>query len=113
MGSVKIKLKFNDLEEFTNRLRYMSGSWELRQDRYIVNARSIMGICSLDLERPMKLCTDRFTDDELAAAFSSCRVVDDEVRRTRLKPVPKVVLFGDPLVAAVTADAGAKKGEKE
>lgn len=109
MGSVKIKLKFNDLEEFTNRLRYMSGSWELRQDRYIVNARSIMGICSLDLERPMKLCTDHFTDDELAAAFSSCKVADD-VRRAHLKPMPKVMLFGDPLVA-VAADT--KKGEKE
>lgn len=110
MGSVKIKLKFNDLEEFTNRLRYMSGSWELRQDRYIVNARSIMGVCSLDLERPMKLCTDRFTDDELAAAFSSYKVADDEARRARLKPIPKVMLFGDPLVAAV---ADVKKGEKE
>lgn len=110
MGSVKIKLRFAELEDFTNRLRYMDGSWELRQDRYIVNARSIMGICSLDLERPMKLCTERVTDDELAAAFRSYRVMDDEVRRTYPRPVPGQHLFGDPLVAAV---ADVKKGDNK
>ena len=69
IGMCKIKLNFKDVEPFTRKLDLMGGVWDLYQGRYIVNAKSILGICSLDLESPMELHSDHVSDRDISLMF--------------------------------------------
>ena len=43
------------VKRFVNTLTQMSGEFDLIQGKYVVDAKSILGIFSLDLERPIEL----------------------------------------------------------
>ena len=58
LGSIdKVKSFVNDISRFDNDFDLVSG-------RYVIDAKSIMGIFSLDLELPLELMAD--TEDEAA-----------------------------------------------
>ena len=65
MGVVININSFKKAENLINKLSYMSGSFDLRQGRYIVNAKSIMGILSLDLDKPMEISSSNFSDEQM------------------------------------------------
>lgn len=59
MKTMYIKLKsINEVKQFVNDVSKMEGDFDLISGRYIIDAKSIMGIFSLDLTQPLKLCTD-------------------------------------------------------
>ena len=51
-----------DVNAFANTIAHFKSEIDLSSGRYIVNAKSIMGIFSLDLSKPLVL--DAGTDDE-------------------------------------------------
>ena len=56
MASVNIRLKeINDVYKLVNILVGFDGDVDLSSGRYIVDAKSIMGIFSLDLLNPLKM----------------------------------------------------------
>ena len=56
MTTVKISLNSIDkVKAFTNDLLHFDSDFDLVSGRYVVDAKSIMGIFSLDLSRPIDL----------------------------------------------------------
>lgn len=63
MREVKIKLDtINDVKNFVSAVTLFECDFDIVADRYIVDAKSIMGIFSLDLSKPLSLHIN--TDDE-------------------------------------------------
>ena len=66
MKSVKIRLStISDVRDFVNIVASYDGDVDLISGRYMVDGKSIMGIFSLDLSKPIAL--EAHTDD--ASAF--------------------------------------------
>jgi len=56
MQTVNIKLDtVEKVKGFVNVLAPVDGDFDIVSDRYVVDAKSIMGIFSLDLSKPLKL----------------------------------------------------------
>ena len=56
MKTVNILLKsINDVKDFVNIVNKYDFDVDLTSDRYVVDAKSIMGIFSLDLSKPIKM----------------------------------------------------------
>ncbi len=66
MKSVNIKLStINDVKDFVNILTRFNGDADLSSGRYVVDAKSIMGIFSLDLANAITLTIHSDNADEL------------------------------------------------
>lgn len=66
MQSINIKLdSINKVKSFVNIISSFNGDFDLASDRYVVDAKSIMGIFSLDLSSTLKL--DIYDEDEVAS----------------------------------------------
>jgi phosphotransferase system HPr-like phosphotransfer protein len=69
MNTMQIKLDTIDkVKRFVNIVAAMDGEVDLKSGRYVVDAKSIMGILSLDLDKPVTLVTP---DAELFRQLSS------------------------------------------
>lgn len=56
MKSLEITLNsVNKVKEFVNKINSFDGDFDLVSDRYVVDAKSIMGIFSLDISTPLRL----------------------------------------------------------
>ena len=56
MQSVNILLDTIDkVRRFVNAINLLEGDFDIVSDRYIIDAKSIMGIFSIDLSKPIKL----------------------------------------------------------
>ncbi|MBQ8314509.1 MAG: HPr family phosphocarrier protein [Lachnospiraceae bacterium] len=56
MKTVQISLNcIDNIKSFVNRIAKFDNDFDLVSGRYVVNARSIMGIFSLDLSKPVNL----------------------------------------------------------
>ena len=55
--------KINDVRSFVNIVSKFEGDVSLYSGRYIVDAKSIMGIFSLDLSKPIKLEIENWKDE--------------------------------------------------
>ncbi len=71
MTTVKISLDTIDkVKAFVNDVIKFDCDFDLRSSRYIVDAKSIMGIFSLDLSQPIDLCINEADDiDAILAAL--------------------------------------------
>lgn len=68
MKELNIKLStIDDVKSFVNAVTRFSGDADLSSGRYVVDAKSIMGIFSLDLANPIKLTIVEGNADELIA----------------------------------------------
>ena len=84
MLKTKISLSvINDVKDFVNIVSRQAFDVDLVSGRYAVDAKSIMGIFSLDLSRPIEL--NAYTDDtEKAAQF--------------MKDIETFIIDGDKLI---------------
>ena len=65
MKSVMISLdSISKVKSFVNDVNRLDGEFDLVSGRYIVDAKSIMGIFSLDLSRPIELQIHTESDSE-------------------------------------------------
>ena len=67
----KIQLNaINDVKEFVNTVMRFNYDIDLVSGRYAIDAKSIMGIFSLDLSKPIELVAHPEDPDELVKAIS-------------------------------------------
>jgi len=70
MKSVKIQLAtIKDVQRFIQTVTTFDMDIDLSSGRYVVDAKSIMGIFSLDLMNPIMLTSHSDSDDENAKLF--------------------------------------------
>ena len=60
----------NDVKDFVNIVSKYDADIDLTSGRYVVDAKSIMGIFSLDLSKPIKLETQGDESDKLQEELS-------------------------------------------
>lgn len=66
MKEVNIRLNtVNDVKMFVSEVMKYNCNFDIISDRYIVDAKSIMGIFSLDLSKPLILRIDSKNDREI------------------------------------------------
>ena len=68
----RIMVKLSNVEavkDFNNKIFGMPGDFDLGSGRYIVDARSIMGIFSLDLSKPVELTINSDKETEVVEAL--------------------------------------------
>ena len=66
MKSLKLSLNSIDkVKEFVNLINTFDGDFDLVSDRYVIDAKSIMGIFSLDISNDLRL--DIYDDSEADA----------------------------------------------
>jgi phosphotransferase system HPr-like phosphotransfer protein len=66
MTSIKVSLNSIDkVKTFVNVINTFDGDFDLASDRYVIDAKSIMGIFSLDITNPLRL--DIHNDSEVDA----------------------------------------------
>lgn len=53
---------FQDVNAFTKGIEFFAGTIDIRQGLHVTDARSFLGICSLDLTRPIDVIIQ--TDDK-------------------------------------------------
>lgn len=67
MKNVLVKLSSVEMvKDFNSKLFPLEGEFDLGTGRYIVDARSIMGIFSLDLSKPVSLTINSDNEEEVA-----------------------------------------------
>lgn len=67
MKNVLVKLSSVEMvKDFNSKLFPLEGEFDLVTGRYIVDARSIMGIFSLDLSKPVSLTINSDNEEEVA-----------------------------------------------
>ncbi len=72
MYETTIQLKaINDVKEFVNTVMRFDYDIDLVSGRYAIDAKSIMGIFSLDLSKPIKLQAHTDDADDLVKAIDS------------------------------------------
>ena len=80
MKSVKIRLTTmtDHVKNFVSLVNRYPYDMDLRSGRYVVDAKSILGIFSIDLSRPIRM--DIYSDDcdDLLKALDGYLVKDDE-----------------------------------
>lgn len=72
MKTMTVKIDTIDkVKDFVNTIATLDGDYDLVSDRYVVDAKSIMGIFSLDISKELKLnCHDDDVFDAAKAALS-------------------------------------------
>ena len=56
-----------DVHDFVVQLSSLDGQFDLLLGRYVLDAKSLMGILSLDLTKPLELRVEKDTDETLQA----------------------------------------------
>lgn len=66
-----VNISLNSIEKvkaFVNTIANQTGDFDLSSDRYVVDAKSIMGIFSLDLGKPLRLDIHNESDYDTVVA---------------------------------------------
>lgn len=69
IGEVEFKT-IQDVQSFVNFVSKFSDEYYLNSGRYIINAKSIMGIYSLDLSKPVRFVSTKENNDEISKEFN-------------------------------------------
>lgn len=69
IGEVELKT-IQDVQSFVNFVSKFSDEYYLNSGRYIINAKSIMGVYSLDLSKPVRFVSTKENNDEISKEFN-------------------------------------------
>ena len=76
MKSIQISLQMaSSVKEFVNIVQKYAFEIDLRCDRYVVDAKSILGIFSLDLSKPLELHINTDDEKEISAVLKAISAV--------------------------------------
>lgn len=73
MNGIKIKLKYEDLKEFIKTTESFESDIDIIKGRYVVDARSIMGIMSLDFTQPTMVVIHSVNEDEIVRFYDEMK----------------------------------------
>ena len=65
MNGTKINLKYDDLKEFIKTTESFVSDIDIVKGRYVVDAKSIMGILSLDFSKGVDIVIHSVNEDEI------------------------------------------------
>ena len=74
MKGIKIKLKYEDLKEFIKITTSFESNIDMIKDRYVIDARSIMGIMSLDFTQPTMVVIHSVNEDEIVRFYDAMKI---------------------------------------
>ena len=78
MRSVYVSLpSVNSVQKFVALVSKLEGDFDFRAGNYILDARSLMGIFTLDLSKPLKLTVERDTEETMQALSSFITDTDE------------------------------------
>lgn len=73
MNGIKIKLKYEDLKEFIKITTSFEANIDMIKDRYVVNAKSLLGILSLDFTQPTMVVIHSVNEDEIVHFYDEMK----------------------------------------
>ena len=73
MNGIKIKLKYEDLKEFIKTTESFESDIDIIKGRYIVDAKSIMGILSLDFSKDIFVKIHSSNEDEIVRFYDAMK----------------------------------------
>ena len=77
-----MKVVFEDIQDvytFSKGIEYYDGEIDVRQGRHVTNARSFLGMCSLDLNNPIDVTiktNDKSVEEDFYKYLKKWEVVD-------------------------------------
>ena len=69
MNGIKIKLKYEDLKEFIKITTSFESNIDIIKDRYVVDAKSLLGVLSLDFTQPTMVVIHSVNEDEIVRFY--------------------------------------------
>ena len=73
MNGIKIKLKYEDLKEFIKITTSFESNIDIIKDRYVVDAKSLLGVLSLDLTQPTMVVIHSVNEDEIVRFYDEMK----------------------------------------
>ena len=69
VNGIKIKLKYEDLKEFIKITTSFEANIDIIKDRYVVDAKSLLGVLSLDFTQPTMVVIHSVNEDEIVRFY--------------------------------------------
>ena len=73
MNGIKIKLKYEDLKEFIKIATSFESNIDIIKDRYVVDAKSLLGVLSLDFTQPTMVVIHSVNEDEIVRFYDEMK----------------------------------------
>ena len=73
MNGIKIKLKYEDLKEFIQITTSFESNIDIIKDRYVVDAKSLLGVLSLDFTQPTMVVIHSVNEDEIVRFYDAMK----------------------------------------
>ena len=73
MNGIKIKLKYEDLKEFIKITTSFESNIDIIKDRYVVDAKSLLGVLSLDFTQPTMVVIHSVNEDEIVQFYGEMK----------------------------------------
>ena len=73
MNGIKIKLEYEDLKEFIKITTSFESNIDMIKDRYVIDAKSLLGILSLDFTQPTMVVIHSVNEDEIVRFYDAMK----------------------------------------
>lgn len=73
MNGIKIKLKYEDLKEFIKITASFESNIDMIKDRYVVDAKSLLGVLSLDFTQITTVVIHSSNEDEIVHFYDEMK----------------------------------------
>ena len=73
MNGIKIKLKYEDLKEFIKITTSFESNIDMIKDRYVIDAKSLLGVLSLDFTQPTTVVIHSVNEDEIVRLYDEMK----------------------------------------
>ena len=73
VNGIKIKLKYEDLKEFIKITTSFESNIDMIKDRYVVDAKSLLGVLSLDFTQPTMVVIHSVNEDEIVRFYDAMK----------------------------------------
>ena len=74
VNGIKIKLKYEDLKEFIKTTTSFESNIDMIKDRYVVDAKSLLGVLSLDFTQPTMVVIHSVNEDEIVRFYDAMKI---------------------------------------
>lgn len=73
VNGIKIKLKYEDLKEFIKITTSFESNIDMIKDRYVVNAKSLLGVLSLDFTQTTMVVIHSVNENEIVRFYDEMK----------------------------------------
>ena len=73
MNGTKINLKYDNLNEFIKITTSFESNIDIIKDRYVVDAKSLLGVLSLDFTQPTMVVIHSVNEDEIVRFYDAMK----------------------------------------